>query len=70
MIHITKCSIYFSFIYRYSELFNVVCSHHAADVPICNLLRPKSYKSCAHLLSQRLLLSVSVLIPNWQQEVG
>jgi hypothetical protein len=33
MIYITKFSICLSFIYRYSQTFNVVSSCHAADVP-------------------------------------
>jgi len=31
--YITKCGVCLSVIYRYSQLFNVVSSFHAADVP-------------------------------------
>jgi len=31
--YVTKCSICLGFIYRYSQLFNVVSSCHSADVP-------------------------------------
>jgi hypothetical protein len=33
MIYITKCSICLNFIYRYSQVLNVVFSYHAADGP-------------------------------------
>jgi len=33
MVYITKCRACLSFIYRYSQAFNVVSSCHAANVP-------------------------------------
>ena len=33
MIYITQCNVCLSFIYRYAQMFNVVSSCHAADVP-------------------------------------
>jgi len=61
-LYITKWSICVSTIYRYSQLFNVVFSCHAADVPSVS-------DSCPHVWSQRLLLSMAVVLPNLQEEV-
>ena len=33
MTYITKCNVFLIFIYRYTQLFNVVSSCHTADVP-------------------------------------
>jgi hypothetical protein len=40
MIYITKFRIYLSFIYRYSQVFNVVSSCHVVDVPSVNYFVP------------------------------
>ena len=37
--------------------------------PTCKEIHPRSYKSCPHLWSQPLLLSVPVVLPDLQEEV-
>ena len=41
-ICIRKCSIFSSFVYRYSQLFNLVSSCHAADGPFINEFVPNT----------------------------
>jgi hypothetical protein len=47
-----------------------VCDLSHGRCPICKRFCPKSYESCLHLWLQLLLLSVPVVLPNLQEEVG
>jgi hypothetical protein len=41
-LYITKCTKCLNFIYRHSQVFNVVSSYHAADVPSLSDFNPNS----------------------------
>jgi len=70
MIYITKYSIYLNFIYRYSQVLNVVSSCPAADVPSVSDFVPYPMNHVRiYGLKQALLLSVPVFLPNLQEEV-
>ena len=69
MLFITKCSTYLSFISRYSQVFNVVSSCHAADVPSVSDFVPNPMNHVRMYGLQPLLLSVPVVLPNLQEEV-
>jgi hypothetical protein len=69
MIYITKCSVSFSFISRYSQLLgNVVSSCHATNVPPASHIVPNP-ESYPKLRSQPLLLPVRVILADLQKEV-
>ena len=68
MTYIKKCSIYLSFIYRYSQLFSVVSSCNAADVPSVSDFVPNPMNH-VRIMSQPLLLSLPVVLPNLHEEV-
>jgi len=68
VLYIKKCSICLNFIYRYSQVFFVASSCHAADVPSVRDFVP-NHMNHVRIWSQPLLLFVPVVLSNLQEEL-
>jgi len=67
--HTTKCSVCLNFIYRYSQVFNMVFSCHATDVPSVSDFVPNPMNHVRVYGRNLYPFSVTMVLPNLQEEV-